>query len=79
MPNNSLRWNPEAVAKIMARNGIRHRKALARRIERPVSSVLRTFDADWDGDATGPIVVAIVKNLGVPLQKLLLDPRDDRP
>lgn len=61
----------------MARMGIPHREALAKRIQKPATSIRRSFDEDWEGEATGPIVVAIARGLQVPLQKLLRDPRKD--
>lgn len=78
MPSTSsdnLRWNGPEVAKTMARKGIQHREALARKISKPPQTVRRSFDEDWEGDATGPLVVAITRTFGVPFHKLLRDPR----
>lgn len=73
----SLRWNAAEIAKIMARKGIPHREALAREIKQPATTVRRSFNEDWDGEATGPIVVALARTFRAPLHKLLRDPRED--
>lgn len=72
---DSLRWNAPEVAKLMARKHIPHREELARRIRRPANSVRRSFDDRWDGEATGPLVVAIARELKVDSRKLIHDPR----
>ena len=59
----------------MARKRIHHREELARRIRRPPNSVRRSFDEHWEGEATGPIVVAIARELQVDSRKLIRDPR----
>lgn len=71
----SLLWNPTELAKTMARNGIRHREDLARRIQKPATSVRRSINDQWEGEATGPILVAVCRELNVPPHKLIRDPR----
>lgn len=72
---DSLRWNAPEVAKIMARKRIPDREALAKKIGKPGNTVRRSFTEDWEGEATGPLVVAVSRTLGVPFHKLIRDPR----
>jgi hypothetical protein len=78
MPGNAsdtLRWNAPEIAKIMARKHIPHREALAKEIGKPATSVRRSFDEDWEGDATAPLMIAISRTFWVPFHKLIRDPR----
>ena len=59
----------------MARKHIPHREALAKKINKPATSVRRSFDEEWEGEATAPIVVAISRTFGVDGRKLIRDPR----
>lgn len=59
----------------MARNGIAHREALAKRIRKPATSVRRSMNDAWEGEITGPILVAVCRELNVPAHKLIRDPR----
>jgi hypothetical protein len=54
---------------------IPHREGLARYIGKSPTTVRRSFDEDWEGEATGPLVVAVSRTLGIPIEKLLRDPR----
>lgn len=71
----SLLWNAPELAKAMVRNGIPHREALARRIQKPATSVRRSINEQWEGEITGPILVAVCRELNVPAHKLIRDPR----
>lgn len=73
--SDSFRWNGPEVAKIMARKHIPHREALAKRIDKPATSVRRSFNEEWEGEATGPLAVAIARSLGIDSRKLIRDPR----
>lgn len=73
--SESLLWNATELAKTMARNGIPDRETLARRIKKPPTTVRRSISKQWDGEATGPILVAVSRELNVPPHKLYLDPR----
>lgn len=78
MPNSrteNLLWDAAKVAKVMARKGIPHREELARRIQKPATTVRRSFNDQWEGESTGPIVTALSRSLGVDGRMLLRDPR----
>lgn len=73
--SENLVWNAAEVAKVMARRGIPHREELARRIKKPATSVRRSLNEAWEGEITGPILVALCRELQVPAHKLIRDPR----
>ena len=69
------RWNGLQVAKVVACKHIPHREALAKKINKSAATVRRSFNEEWEGEATGPILVAICRTPNVPFRKLLRDPR----
>jgi DNA-binding Xre family transcriptional regulator len=63
------------IAKIMARKRIGSRGELAQRIGVPATTIRRVFNDQWDGEASGPVVRAICRELNVNFQRIIRDPR----
>lgn len=73
--SRSLQWNASEIAKLMASRHIRKREAAARKLGLPATTLRRSFDENWEGESTGPILVALCRAFDVPVQRLVRDPR----
>lgn len=77
--NHHLFWRSESVAKLMQDKKIHDRGQLALKIHRPYSTVQRTISADWSGPITSnSVLVAMAITFGVPLNRLVREPKDAR-
>jgi hypothetical protein len=71
---SDLMWWADSVANIMHRKGIRDRNHLAQVIGMPKSTVYRTFDRHWGGEATAGVSARVAAVLTVPLNQLVVEP-----
>ncbi|WNM74132.1 Cro protein [Mycobacterium Phage Nergal] len=71
---HELCWIPENVSKVMARNGIPDRAALAKRVGLGRTTVYSAFRADWSGVATHTVLAHIAGEFGVSITRLVTDP-----
>ncbi|OIN79997.1 hypothetical protein BMG05_15070 [Mycobacterium malmoense] len=56
---------------------IRDRGQLALKIQRPYPTVQRAIAADWSGPVTSTsVLVAMASTFGVPLSRLVYEPKD---
>ncbi|QIG61823.1 Cro protein [Mycobacterium phage Eponine] len=59
-----LRWNPEAIAKLLRRKKIHDRAELAEAIGISRATAYNLFGADWSGKATTVVLAQLVGCLG---------------
>lgn len=71
----TLYWNADNVSRLMECRNIPHRKALATAINRPISTVYRTFDEHWSGGVSVEVLAAMSITFDVPVSWLVRDPR----
>lgn len=74
MPQTSkhrLKWNSSAVAKLMAKNNIRTRHELAKRLPVGRATVYEAFDEDWSGYATDRMLALLAAHLSANIGPLV--------
>lgn len=69
-------WNQPVIAKILKRNRIETRYQLAQQFGLSRATVGRTFNDDWSGEATIPMLAVLSSALGVHPGRLIRDPRE---
>ncbi|MGH3954441.1 MAG: hypothetical protein ACRDTI_10440 [Mycobacterium sp.] len=71
---DELSWIPQAVENAMYRNGIESRNVLIQRSGLTKRAVYGSFNDDWSGTATGPVLARIAALLRVRMSDLVVEP-----
>lgn len=74
-PKKRLPWNAPYVAKVMARNKIAHRGALADRLDEVGrATIYRVFNEDWSGEATPVMIDVLRRHFNASVGRLIAHP-----
>lgn len=71
---DELRWIPQAVENAMYRNGIESRNVLIQRSGLTKRAVYGSFDEQWSGVASGPVLARVAALLRVRMSDLVVEP-----
>lgn len=77
VPQDQLRWIPNAVANLVTSHGVADRRDLAKTLGLGRSTIYNAFDENWCGRVTTTVLYALARQFGVPMAAIVVEPMTD--